>query len=50
MTIDDFAKKYHVPVKNVEAFFRMLKIDPEKTRDFEEEKMKMFLPMMRKRI
>lgn len=47
MSIDDFAKKYNVPVKKVEHFFQMLKIDTNKIRVFDEEKMKMFLPMMK---
>ena len=47
MTIEDFAKKYKVPVKNVEYFLRMLKIDTDQYREYEEEKLKMFLPMMK---
>lgn len=47
ITIDEFAKKYNVPVKNVEKFFQMIKIDTNEIREFDEEKMKMFLPMMK---
>ena len=47
ITIDEFARKYNVPIQKVETFFRSIKIDTNKIREFDEEKMKMFLPMMK---
>jgi hypothetical protein len=47
ITIDDFAKKYNIPVQRVEHFFRMLKINTDEIREFDEEKMRMFLQMMK---
>lgn len=47
ITIDEFARRNNVPVDKVEKFLLMLKIDPRTNREFEEEKLQMFLKMMR---
>lgn len=47
ITIDEFARKNNVPVRKVEEFLKFLKIDPNVNREFEEEKLQMFLKMMR---
>lgn len=46
MSIEEFSKKYNVPIKNVEFFLRTIKMPPE-CREFEETKLEMFLPMIR---
>lgn len=47
ITIDDFAKKYKVPKWKVEHFLHMLKIDTNQFKEYEEESLKRFLPMMK---
>lgn len=47
ITVEEFSKRYNVKKDKVEAFLRSLKINTNIVREFEESKLKMFLPMMK---
>lgn len=47
ITVEEFSKRYNVSIDKVETFLRNIKIDTNIVREFEESKLKMFLPMMK---